>query len=120
MEYAVHTTEVLRFWHDAVITVVAAGVVSIPFDKYPDADRFPFNETEPPAALASLEAELVRLGDYVKSLSEVHRRAELRIDDPGMQQGFANEGINNAFACLLHAIHDAAHHLDDVERGLAS
>jgi len=120
VEYTVHTTEILRFWHDGVGTVVAGGVVSMPFEGYPDADRFPYNDTPAPAALASLEAELVRLADLARSLSEDDRRAPLRIDDPGMQQGWAEAGISNAFACLLHAIHDTAHHLDDVKRGLAS
>jgi len=120
VEYTVHTTEVLRFWHDGVSTVVAGGVVSMPFENYPDADRFPYNDAQPQAALASLEAELVRLGDLATSLSEDDRRAPLRIDDPGMQQGWAEAGISNAFACLLHAIHDTAHHLGDVKRGSAS
>ena len=120
VEYTVHTSEVLRFWHNGVVTVVAGGVVSMPFENYPDADRFPYNDTQPQAALASLEAELVRLGDLATSLSEDDRRATLRLDDPGMQQGWADAGVDNAFACLLHAIHDTAHHLDDVKRGLAS
>lgn len=119
VEYAVHAAEIVRGWNAEVATLVSGGLVSISREPYPDADRFPYNEVPIDTALTSLESELERLADLASSLSEAERRTPLRVDNVRWQQGAVATGIGNALACLIHAIHDSAHHLDDIQRGLA-
>jgi len=118
VEYAVHTARVVEFWGDACRTVTSGGVVDIDMASYPDADVFPYNEVAPDEALADLATHFASLHGLTETASTEEWAAPLRISHPEIEQAFHAMGIADAGTGALHAVHDALHHLGDVERGL--
>lgn len=119
VEYAVHTARVLEFWSDAIADMVDGKVVTIDMEGYPDADAHPYNDVAPPDAIDDLRRQLSRLAAFGGSASETAWAAPLHVEPAQLEAMFHAEGISDAGSSLLHALHDAMHHLSDVERGLA-
>jgi hypothetical protein len=114
VEYTVHTARITEIWHVAVQTAVAGDEFSWPRE-YPDADKEPFNAVPPADALADLCRELRALGEWASAEWDV----PLVFRDADLTERFRRYGIGNVRAGLLHPVHDARHHHEDIVRGLA-
>lgn len=118
LEYAVHTGHIVRLWHEAVLTFVAGGAAVFDAARYPDADRDPYNDTPVDVALADVTAQLHGMALLATSLTEDGWTAPVRLSDPDMEEGYRRYGLGDVQAGILHALHDALHHYDDIRRGL--
>lgn len=119
VEYTVHTTKILDWWHAACTTLAEGGVVVLDPDGYPDADVHPYNEVPVDDALAQLGDSARSLATFAAGASEAALATPIRFDMPGVAEHYAASGIANVEDGVIHAAHDALHHLDDIARGLA-
>ena len=120
VEYTVHTARVVEYWVDAASQLVRGERIEMSEDTYPDADRLPFNETRPAAAVTDLRDQLGQLTQWAGDASDDELAAPLRTTNDQLDAMWHRAGIPDVAAALRHALHDVEHHLDDIKRGLAS
>lgn len=117
VEYAVHTAEIVGWWADAIGRISSGEVLTMDEEGYPDADRLPFNEVPPRDALDRLARSAQRLSSLVRDAS-IRWEAPMLLPTEEEVRMWRRHGVVDASDALLHALHDALHHLDDVRRDL--
>ena len=111
---------VVEYWIQAIDALTRGERISMDDESYPDADRMPFNDTPIATAADDLRHQLLRLAEWNETATDDQWTAPLRMADERAEEIWHRSGIPDAAAALRHALHDAQHHLDDVERGLAA
>ena len=119
LEYAMHTALIVSFWRDTAEHNLAGRVASMGDRTYPDADREPYNDLAVDTVVDALSDELEALAGLAAGLDDDDLRTPLRLDDPAMEEGFRSFGVGDVRGMVAHGLHDALHHLGDVERGLS-
>lgn len=119
VEYTVHTAKILEWWHGACTTLAEGGVVVLDPDGYPDADIHPYNEVPVDDALAHLGDSARSLATFAAGAPDAVLATPIRFDIPGLAEQYAATGIADVEDGIIHAVHDALHHLDDIARGLS-
>lgn len=120
VEYAVHTARVVAWWNAAIATNVAGEAVTVDMDGYPDADVHPYNDVPPADAVEELRTSLSALASFGGGASDDEWAAPFLAHPKELESAYHRFGLRDAGTALLHALHDCLHHLDDVERGLAT
>jgi len=120
LEYAAHTRDVLAGNGYLMHTALEGRSAAVPTTS-PDqaADAGGYNQQDPAQVLDELEANAMRVAKRAERASQDEWPRDVRTDDTRVQAGLADHGITDALAVLRHAIHEAMHHLGDVERNLA-
>jgi len=116
LEYTVHTARIVEYWVDAAAALARGEKLSMDKESYPDADHLPFNGVAIATASDDLFSQLVRLAAWNDAASEEELAAPLRMTDATLESMWHRLGVRDAAAALRHAVHDAAHHLGDIER----
>jgi hypothetical protein len=110
LEYAAHTRDVIAMngWGmDKILDGDAPDVPAMTPDE--DAPDHGYNALDPQTVVGELEANARRMAD----------RAERVVgSEPWSRTAKIGENTVDAGRVLRHAVHDATHHLRDVERGL--
>ena len=111
-----HTAGIVAFWCSSIADLVARDVVRWS-DEYPDADIFPFNVTPLEEVFASMDSAFTSLADAVELLDFEASAIPLRLADADEERSWHDFGVRDVLDTARHALHDALHHLADVERG---
>jgi hypothetical protein len=110
LEYAAHTRDVIALVGWAMHQVLEDTQPSLPAvepDEQPGADHG-YNALDPPTVLEELAANAERMAS----------RAERALPEHWSRTATIGGEQTDAGVLLRHAVHDATHHLRDVEQGL--
>ena len=111
LEYAAHTRDVLALLGWAMNQVLEGTLPTLErIEPDPPGTDHGYNELDPQTVLGELEANAERIA----------RRADRALPEHWKRTATSDGEEIDAGRLLRHAVHDASHHLRDVERDLGS
>jgi hypothetical protein len=120
LEYAAHTRDVLAANGYLLHRTLENHRASIPTTSADEAaDARDYNRLAPAHVLDELEANANRVATRAERASQDEWPRPIRVEDEEVRASLVDHGITDALAVLRHAVHEGAHHLEDVERNLA-
>jgi hypothetical protein len=109
LEYAAHTRDVLRLHRSGLGPILAGEEPTFPgMEPEDDGPDHGYNALDPPKVLDDLDEAAGAIADRAERELPSHWDRTATIEGRKVEAGWL----------LRHAVHDASHHLRDVERGL--
>ena len=121
LEYTAHTRDVMAGNGYLLHKTLQGEGVSIPAISADDAAAASdYNTLAPADVLDDLEANAGRIAGRAERASPADWTQRIRVERDEVLASLVDHGITDALGVLRHAVHEAVHHLDDVQRNLAA